>query len=62
MALSINIQIIPNLEDGIVKRIEDAIGKDNGFVKNCVDILEFEFKYWQMAQIFGRENVLNVRG
>jgi hypothetical protein len=38
VALSINIRIIPNLEDGIVKRIENAVGKDNGFVKNCVDI------------------------
>jgi uncharacterized membrane protein YczE len=37
-ALSLNMRIIPNPGDGIVQTIADAAGKDNGFVKNCVDI------------------------
>jgi uncharacterized membrane protein YczE len=37
-ALSLNMRIIPNPGDGIVQTIADAVGKDNGFVKNCVDI------------------------
>jgi uncharacterized membrane protein YczE len=31
-------RIVPNPGDGIVQTIADAVGKDNGFVKNCVDI------------------------
>jgi uncharacterized membrane protein YczE len=37
-ALSLNMRIVPNPGDGIVQTIADAVGKDNGFVKNCVDI------------------------
>jgi uncharacterized membrane protein YczE len=37
-ALSLNMRIIPNPGDGIVQTIADAAGKDNGFIKNCVDI------------------------
>jgi uncharacterized membrane protein YczE len=38
-ALSLNMRIVPNPGDGIVQTIADAIRKDNGFVKNCVDII-----------------------
>jgi uncharacterized membrane protein YczE len=38
-ALSLNMRIVPNPGDGIVQTIADAVGKDNGFVKNCVDII-----------------------
>jgi uncharacterized membrane protein YczE len=37
-ALSLNMRIVPNPGDGIVQTIADAVRKDNGFVKNCVDI------------------------
>jgi uncharacterized membrane protein YczE len=37
-ALSLNMRIVPNPGDGIVQTIADAVKKDNGFVKNCVDI------------------------
>jgi uncharacterized membrane protein YczE len=37
-ALSLNMRIVPNPGDGIVQTIADAAGKDNGFIKNCVDI------------------------
>jgi uncharacterized membrane protein YczE len=37
-ALSLNMRIVPNPGDGIVQTIADAVGKDNGFIKNCVDI------------------------
>jgi uncharacterized membrane protein YczE len=37
-ALSLNMRMIPNPGDGIVQTIGDAAGKDNGFIKNCVDI------------------------
>jgi uncharacterized membrane protein YczE len=37
-ALSLNMRIIPNPGDGIVQTIADALRKDNGFIKNCVDI------------------------
>jgi uncharacterized membrane protein YczE len=37
-ALSLNMRFVPNPGDGIVQTIADATGKDNGFVKNCVDI------------------------
>ncbi len=37
-ALSLNMRIVPNPGDGIVQTIADAARKDNGFVKNCVDI------------------------
>jgi uncharacterized membrane protein YczE len=37
-ALSLNMRIVPNPGDGIVQTIADAVHKDNGFVKNCVDI------------------------
>jgi uncharacterized membrane protein YczE len=37
-AMSLNMRIIPNPGDGIVQTIADATGKDNGFIKNCVDI------------------------
>jgi uncharacterized membrane protein YczE len=37
-AMSLNMRIIPNPGDGIVQTIADAAGKDNGFIKNCVDI------------------------
>jgi uncharacterized membrane protein YczE len=36
-ALSLNMRFVPNPGDGIVQTIADAAGKDNGFVKNCVD-------------------------
>jgi uncharacterized membrane protein YczE len=38
-ALSLNMRIVPNPGDGIVQTIADATRKDNGFVKNCVDII-----------------------
>jgi uncharacterized membrane protein YczE len=38
-ALSLNMRIVPNPGDGIVQTIADAVRKDNGFVKNCVDII-----------------------
>jgi uncharacterized membrane protein YczE len=37
-AMSLNMRIVPNPGDGIVQTIADAAGKDNGFIKNCVDI------------------------
>jgi uncharacterized membrane protein YczE len=37
-AMSLNMRIVPNPGDGIVQTIADAVGKDNGFIKNCVDI------------------------
>jgi uncharacterized membrane protein YczE len=37
-ALSLNMRIVPNPGDGIVQTIADVVQKDNGFVKNCVDI------------------------
>jgi uncharacterized membrane protein YczE len=37
-ALSLNMRIVPNPGDGIVQTIADATHKDNGFIKNCVDI------------------------
>ncbi len=37
-ALTLNMRIVPNPGDGIVQTIADAAKKDNGFVKNCVDI------------------------
>ena len=37
-ALSLNMRLIPNPGDGIVQTIGDAVKKDNGLVKNCVDI------------------------
>jgi uncharacterized membrane protein YczE len=37
-ALSLNMRIVPNPGDGIVQTIADAVRKDNGFIKNCVDI------------------------
>jgi uncharacterized membrane protein YczE len=37
-ALSLNMRVVPNPGDGIVQTIADAVKKDNGFVKNCVDI------------------------
>jgi uncharacterized membrane protein YczE len=37
-ALSLNMRMIPNPGDGIVQTIGDAAGKDNGLIKNCVDI------------------------
>jgi uncharacterized membrane protein YczE len=37
-ALTLNMRMIPNPGDGIVQTIGDAAGKDNGFIKNCVDI------------------------
>jgi uncharacterized membrane protein YczE len=37
-ALSLNMRIVPNPGDGIVQTIADAVHRDNGFVKNCVDI------------------------
>jgi uncharacterized membrane protein YczE len=37
-ALSMNMRIVPNPGDGIVQTIADAARKDNGFIKNCVDI------------------------
>jgi uncharacterized membrane protein YczE len=37
-ALSLNMRIVPNPGDGIVQTIADAVGKGNGFIKNCVDI------------------------
>jgi uncharacterized membrane protein YczE len=38
-ALSLNMRFVPNPGDGIVQTIADATGRENGFVKNCVDIL-----------------------
>jgi uncharacterized membrane protein YczE len=38
-ALSLNMRIVPNPGDGIVQTIADVVKKDNGFVKNCVDII-----------------------
>jgi uncharacterized membrane protein YczE len=38
-ALSLNMRIIPNPGDGIVQTIADAAAKDNGFIKNCVDVI-----------------------
>lgn len=37
-ALSLNMRLVPNPGDGIVQTIGDAVKKDNGLVKNCVDI------------------------
>jgi uncharacterized membrane protein YczE len=37
-ALSLNMRIVPNPGDGIVQTIADVTHKDNGFIKNCVDI------------------------
>jgi uncharacterized membrane protein YczE len=37
-AMSLNMRIVPNPGDGIVQTIADAVGKGNGFIKNCVDI------------------------
>jgi uncharacterized membrane protein YczE len=37
-ALSLNMRIVPNPGDGLVQTIADVTQKDNGFIKNCVDI------------------------
>jgi uncharacterized membrane protein YczE len=37
-ALTLSMRIVPNPGDGIVQTIADAVKKDNGFIKNCVDI------------------------
>jgi uncharacterized membrane protein YczE len=37
-ALSLNMHIVPNPGDGIVQTIADVTHKDNGLIKNCVDI------------------------
>ena len=36
-AMTLNMRIVPNPGDGIVQTISDAIHKDIGFTKNCVD-------------------------
>jgi uncharacterized membrane protein YczE len=37
-ALSLDMRIVPNPGDGLVQTIADITHKDNGFIKNCVDI------------------------
>ena len=37
-AMTLNMRIVPNPGDGIVQTIADAIGKETGITKNCVDL------------------------
>lgn len=38
-AMSLNMRLIPNPGDGIVQAVADFAGKEVGFTKNCVDIV-----------------------
>ena len=38
-AMSIDMRLVPNPGDGIVKALSDASGKETGVVKNCFDFL-----------------------
>lgn len=38
-AMSLNMRIVPNPDDGIVQAISDCIHRSVGFTKNCFDVL-----------------------
>ena len=39
VAMTVNMRLVPNPGDGIVQAIADLIGRDQGFAKNCFDLV-----------------------
>ena len=37
--MTVNMRLVPNPGDGIVQAIADLIGRDQGFAKNCFDLV-----------------------
>lgn len=39
VSMTVNMRLVPNPGDGIVQAIADLIGRDQGFAKNCFDLV-----------------------
>lgn len=37
--MTVNMRLVPNPGDGIVQAIADLMGRDQGFAKNCFDLV-----------------------
>ena len=39
VSMTVNMRLVPNPGDGIVQAIADLMGRDQGFAKNCFDLV-----------------------